>query len=351
MTSLAFINHDPQDAGPQYLEDLATGYWFSEVLFHAVELKIFTFLEPDGKPPEEIAAKFNLSADGLKRFLQALCAMGLINCQGSRCCNTKMSSKYLVLHSRYYQGDSILWRKQLTASWQGLSKCLQKGGRVDFGSDQPDQRRDRIQKYIKAMDRVARTKVEEILAIFEGLTMEGEILDVGAGSGAVAAGFLEKFTAMKATLMDLPEVLEYTRELMASRQWGGRIGYCEANVLEIWPVDKESYYLVILSNIIHAYSEAEAAVLLNRATECLKPGGLLLIHDFFLEHYPLKAALFDLNMFINTYNGKVFSSKWVMKELDGLKLYATGLIPLATDTAVILAAKDRKILTRLSLDR
>ncbi|MHB1407696.1 MAG: DUF2284 domain-containing protein, partial [Desulfitobacteriaceae bacterium] len=77
----------------------------------------------------------------------------------------------------------------------------------------------------------------------------------------------------------------------------------------------------------------------ERAAHCLKPEGLLLIHDFFPEHYPEKAALFDLNMFINTYNGKIFSQTWVRQELARLKLFTTELIPLATDTAIIFAAK------------
>jgi len=341
---LAFINHDPQDAGPQYLEDLATGYWFSEVLFTAVEIEIFTLLEPDGKTLDQIAGVLNFSTGGMERFLYALCAMGLLNFNGSHYFNTKLSSKYLVVYTKNYQGDSILWRKQLSSNWQGLAKCLEAGGRIDFASPQeePKQQAYRIRNYIKAMDSVARTKVQEILPFFEGLSMEGEILDVGAGSGAITVGFLEKFPAMTATLMDLPQILEYTRELMAPRGCGERVSYCKANVLESWPVDKERFDLIILSNIIHAYSEKEVPFLLDRASKCLKPEGLLIIHDFFPEHYHEKASLFDLNMFINTYNGRVFSSKWVMHELNRLKLYRTELIPLVTDTAVIFAAKNEK---------
>lgn len=343
MVPLAFINHDPQDVGPQYLEDLATGYWFSEVFFTAVEIQIFTLLEPEGKTLDEIAGVLNFSTGGLKRFLYALGAMGLLSFDGSHYFNTRLSSEYLVVDTENYQGDSILWRKRLSSNWQGLAECLKTGGRVDFDSTrQEPQRLYIIRKYIKAMDSVARTKVREILPFFEGLSMEGEILDVGAGSGAISAGFLENFPSMTATLMDLPEVLEYTRELIAPRGFGERVSYCRANVLESWPVDKERFDLIILSNIIHAYSEKEIPVLLDRASDCLNSEGLLIIHDFFLEHYPEKAALFDLNMFINTYNGRVFSSKWIMKEMNRLKLHRTELIPLATDTAVIFAAQNNK---------
>ena len=49
MKPLPFRKHDPQESGAQYLEDLATGYWFSEALFTAVEMDIFSVLEAGGK--------------------------------------------------------------------------------------------------------------------------------------------------------------------------------------------------------------------------------------------------------------------------------------------------------------
>jgi len=89
---------------------------------------------------------------------------------------------------------------------------------------------------------------------------------------------------------------------------------------------------------------------LDRAANCLKSEGLLVIHDFFPEHFSAKAALLDLNMFINTYNGRIFSGTWVKEQLAMSKLYTTELIPLATDTALIFAAKDKKKLESLCLD-
>ncbi|GAW91209.1 DUF2284 domain-containing protein [Calderihabitans maritimus] len=347
-----YLNRDPQEVGPQYLEDLATGYWFSEVLFTAVETGIFTLLDSGGKNIDEIAEALNLSRRGVERFLHALCALGLVIRDGSLYFNTKISRKYLVKGKEDYLGDSILWRKYLHSYWQDLKKCLRMGGRVNFApaQEEPERLRERIRKYIRAMDCVAKTKVEEIIPLFESCFVKGEILDVGAGSGAITAGFLERYPLTRAVLMDLPEVLDYTRELMRERGFGERVAYCPANILEAWPVGKERFNLVILSNIVHAYAEKEIQFVLERASETLKPEGFLLIHDFFIEHYPEKAALFDLNMFINTYNGKVFSEKWVREELHRQSLYVTELIPLGTDTALMIAAKDKRNLENLCLD-
>ena len=340
------------DTGPQYLEDLATRYWFSEALFAAVELEVFTLLEPKGMTTAELAGALDMPAPGLERFLRALCAINLVVSDGDSYYNTKLASNHLVVGKSDYQGASILWRKGLMSAWQGLSKCLMAGGRVDFPVEEegPKQFARRIRKYINAMDNVARTKVEEILPFFEGLDLKGEILDVGTGSGAIASGFLERFPSLSATLLDIQDVLNYTRELLEKKGFGERISYVPTNILEPWTVAKEGFDFVILSNIIHAYSEEEIPLILDRAATCLKPEGFLVIHDFFPEHSPEKAALLDLNMFINTYNGRIFSQAWVREQLAMSKLYTTELIPLETDTAMIFAAKDETKLASLRLD-
>ena len=345
-------SHNPQDSGPQYLEDLATGYWFSEVLFTAVELDVFNQLEPEGMTTAEIAEALDMPPSGLERFLQALGVIGLIVSDGERYFNTKLSSDYLVVGKSDYQGDSILWRKGLREGWQNLAENLKAGGRVNFPVDEedPEQFAGRIRKYINAMDNIAITKVAEILPFFEGLELKGELLDVGTGSGAIAGGFLENFPNLSATLVDIQEVLNYTRELMEKKGFGKRVYYMPTNILEPWSAAKEGFDLVILSNIIHAYSEEEIPLILDRASKRLKAGGIMVIHDFFPEHFSAKAALLDLNMFINTYNGRIFSGNWVREQLAMSKLYTTELIPLATDTALIFASRDEKTLASLRLD-
>ncbi|HXX58513.1 MAG TPA: DUF2284 domain-containing protein [Thermodesulfovibrionales bacterium] len=347
---LPHLNPDPQDRGPQYLEDLATGYWFSEVLFTAVETRVFTRLDSGSNGLHELSDAFDFDPGGLERFLGALCALKLVIRDGSQYYNSKIASEYLVIGKEKYQGNSILWRKELFSKWTGLKDCLRSGGRAGNDSSDDSERAEGIRRYINAMDCIARTKVKEILPLFEGLSFDGKMLDIGAGSGAIAVGFLSQMPFLKATLIDIPEVLDYTRELIQERGLGERSSFTAANILEPWPEDAERYDLVVLSNIIHAYSEKELPHILASASRCLNQQGFLVIHDFFLEHYPEKAALFDLNMFINTYNGRVFSCLPMKEELEALRLYTTGLIPLGTDTALIIASRTSERLTELRLD-
>ncbi len=344
-----FLKHDPQDLSPQYLEDLATGYWFSEVLFTAVEAGLFTLLAGGGMRAAEIAAALGFDPAGTERFLNALCALGLLGRDGDVFFNTRLSGTYLVRGRERYQGNSILWRKYLRESWRGLRECLEAGGRVAYPPpEEPgESMRRRVEMYIRAMDDVAGTKVREILPVFEGVFGTGRILDVGAGSGAVAAGFLQCFPGLTATLVDLPEVLEFAKGMMEERGLGGRFTCHPANLLEPDALPEGPFELVILSNIVHAYSEREITLLLSRAAGCLGAGGYLLVHDFFPEHRPEKAALLDLNMLINTYNGRVLSAGWVREQLEARGLCCTELVPLRTDTALVIAARDAGALERL----
>jgi len=348
--SIKWMHQDPQDVGPQYLEDLATGYWFSEALFAAVEVDIFSLLDSGGKSAYEIAGKNGFSDAGTERFLHALCSMGLLYNHGKLYFNTAISGEYLVAGKPNCQRGSILWRRRLMGPWSGLRACLEKGGRVG-----PLQEQDarclakRRREYIKAMDCVAKAKVKEILPLFTSRSLTGAILDVGTGSGAITAGFLESFPWLKATLIDIPEVLEIAGEFMAAAALHDRVAMRPCNILEPWPPALGKFDLVILSNIIHAYSEKELPHILASAVECLSEKGLVIIHDFFLEHCPSKAALFDMNMFINTCNGRVFSQQDILSELSRLGLRVLDPLPMESDTALILASPDNEVLDTLDV--
>lgn len=351
MDVLAYVQFDPQKQGAQYLEDLATGYWFSEVLFTAVEMDLFTLLDPQGMSLGELSLALQVNAGSLGRFMHALDTLGLVTRHLDYYSNTAIAASYLVTGKENYLGDSILWRKTLSAGWRNLRNCLLAGGRIDYAPDDEDEDQaiKRIRRYIIAMDCVARTKVLEILPVFRDIGFTGQILDVGAGSGAVAAGFLRQYPDIKATLLDLSRVLDYARELLGEAGLTERTNCISANLLEPWPVN-DKFKLVIMSNIIHAYAEGEISAILSKAARCMADDGYLLVHDFFLQHFSAKAALFDLNMFVHTYNGKVFDSHWVEQQLTALHLITTGLIPLATDTGIIIAAKNKEQLLKLNVE-
>lgn len=124
MASLFFVKNGYHDDGPQYLEDLATAYWYSEVLFTALELDVFSLLASGGMTAKEAASALACPAPGLERFLEALCALGLLCQDDGMFYNSRLAARYLVRGGQDYQGDSVFWRKHLVSSWRGLAEAL-----------------------------------------------------------------------------------------------------------------------------------------------------------------------------------------------------------------------------------
>jgi len=297
----------------------------------------------------ELAPKLGANESALERYLALLNSMGLVGHYQNVYYNQLIIKEYLLTASPLYQGDSLLWRKNLTDDWNTLKASLTAGGRVNFlpTDISEDQLNLRRAKYIKAMDNVAKLKARDCTTLFSELS--GDILDLGTGSGAMALAFLETFPDTRATLLDIVQMLPQTQKLVDATAYADRVNYHPANILEPqWGLSKK-YQLIILSNIVHAYAESENEQVLKTAASHLSDDGIILIHDFFTEHNPVKAHLTDINMFLNTYNGKVFSGTWVMAELEKNDLVTSPLIPLATDTALIFAARSQSVLEPLCL--
>ncbi|MDO4289050.1 MAG: DUF2284 domain-containing protein [Eubacterium sp.] len=351
---MALLKWDPNTCGGQYLEDLSTAYWYSDALFTALELNIFELLGTGSKSLAQLAEDTACDPPALERFLHLLETLDLVGQYQGSYYNTTLTDTWLVKGRPLYQGNSVLWRREIAEDWQTLKEALIAGRRVHFLPDDTSEEvlDARREEYITAMDNVVRLKVPEILEYFgHGLKKDARILDVGAGSGAFARGFLETFPDCTATLVDIRQVLPQTEKLMArfGMKDSPRVFYHDQNILEDnWRLSG-TFDVIILSNIVHAYAEAEITGILKTAEGLLSEDGVILIHDFFLDHWDIKAAFSDINMFINTYNGKVFDSKWVLKTLKEQGLKTTSLLPLKTDTAVIFAAKGQAALEALTI--
>ncbi|AKL95366.1 O-methyltransferase [Clostridium aceticum] len=338
--------YDPQKSGAQYLEDLACSYWNSQVIFTAVELELFAYIGTGSKTLAEITRHYASNENAMDRFLNTLTVLGLLVKYEACYYNSQLASEYLIKDKELYQGDSILWRKELHANWQDLKETLIHGKRLNYIPNEDEEvLKQRTKKYIRAMDCIAKSKAKEVVKFFEGLHLEGSLLDVGAGSGAFSVAFLEEFDGMKATLFDLSSVIEITKGNLADTQ--PNISYHQGNILEDWDLGTEKFHVILLSNILHAYSEEEVEHILSQAAKWIDPKGFIVAHDFFMEHHSLKARLSDLNMMVNTYNGKVFEGDWVCKTLKNLGFYNEGLLPLESDTALIIASKDKELLKEI----
>lgn len=97
-----------QECSLYYLEELASAYRYSEVLLTALELGVFTHLNPDGNLVEGLADELGMETDAATRFLHVLETLGLVCFWQGNYCNSKISRRYLVRGNIEYQGCPVV---------------------------------------------------------------------------------------------------------------------------------------------------------------------------------------------------------------------------------------------------
>lgn len=108
-----------------------------------------------------------------------------------------------------------------------------------------------------------------------GSELSGEVLELGSGSGAMAAEILDRFPAVTLTATDLdPEMLEQARAALAP--YGSRASVREADATAL-PFGDGTFDAVVSYVMLHHVGAWETA--LAEAIRVLKPGGLLLVAD------------------------------------------------------------------------
>jgi len=340
INKLSFQNADPAHIDFQYLEDLATAYWYSEVIFTALDLQIFRYLNKDPLKLKNLAEKTGCNPGELHRLLRALKSLSLVHHLDGKWCNSQLAGLYLIPEKDSYIGDFLLYRRFMKPKWSKLTKKVALPGRDFKEGSREDNYQLRTLRYVQAMDSLARQKAGEIIKKLAGLKWHPPVLDIGGGAGALARALIKEKTG-SATLFELYEVIQSAMIIYPDQaDWKG-IKIKEGNFIDYLFEPGEKFGLIILSNFLHAYGAREAKSLLHKATGLLKPDGLIVIHDYFpdrLDSLYQKGPLYDLNMLLNTYKGVCHESEKIIEWLkqDGMKrVYARDL---KTDSAIIVAS-------------
>jgi hypothetical protein len=141
------------------------------------------------------------------------------------------------------------------------------------------------------------------------------LVDVGGGSGALAATLLAHQPACRATVMDLAPVCEASKTILASVESGVKVEYFPANFFaDAWPFDADAFSL---SNILHDWPLSRCREILSRVFAALPAGGRVFVLEALLDAgccTPRMTVLFNLLMQIN-HRGQQFTSQQLFELL------------------------------------
>ncbi len=340
MPELPHQTGDPSNTNYQYLEDLACGSWYSEVLFTALELDIFSLLTTGCNDLVTFSRQHDFNPENLQRLLDTLQSLSLIEHENGYWFNSALANQYLVRNSKDNLTDFILYRRYIQDGWRKLTAKIAPHKKIEsLYKDAHYQQRNFY--YVRALDQLARQKALEIKNLVNKINWKGPLLDIGGGAGAISRIFLQQHPDLETTLFEIPEVLEAAKSIYAEKSHEQQL-HTLCGDFRSYDFSSNRYGIIILSNFLHAYDRKTSKTLLIKALGLLKHDGLLLIHDYFPDRQTSarknKGALYDLHMLANTYNGGCETTQTIMSRLRKQGIKKIQIKDLDSDSSLILAS-------------
>ena len=134
------------------------------------------------------------------------------------------------------------------------------------------------------------------------------ILDLGAGAAPWSLALAARDPDIRVTAVDVPAVLEVTRNVVATRGYGTQFDYLSGDLFTI-DMGRGVYDLAIAGSLCHLFDEATNRRLLRRLFDALRPGGTLAILDALPNERfdgPPSVVLYALGLLLRTNRGQVY---------------------------------------------
>jgi len=203
----------------------------------------------------------------------------------------------------------------LVESWFQMDKAVLSGSPIPkSGTFTEEQRRE---SFLMGMFNIAMA-IAPTLANELDLSGCKRLIDIGGGPGTFAIHFCLANPELEASVYDLATTQPFAEKTIQRFNVSDRVNFIPGNYVEKDVLTDRKFDAAWLSHILHGESPQTAKEIVGKAVECLKPGGKIFIHDFFLNNNltgPLFPALFSLNMLINVEKGQSYSETQVFEML------------------------------------
>lgn len=281
----------------------------------ADEMGIYEALVGGGLSSRDLAVALSLDEAGVRSVCRALVAMGVLLGSGDSFELGERAHAFWLRSSPSYRGHEFdrFWHwdqheriaQTLKNGWAPL---LDADESFSHGWKRGEVSAESARNFTRVMHSLILSP--SLAAVRSGAFRNvGHLVDVGGGSGVLAAAVLAHHDGSRATVMDLQPVCDASVEILAETTSGDRVEYFPANFFEDrWPKDADAYSL---SNILHDWPMDDCGKILGRIAKALAPGQSLFVLEALLEEgscSPQMTTLFSMLMQIN-HRGQQFTER------------------------------------------
>jgi hypothetical protein len=290
---------------PVPLMQISTGFWAFKTLAAANELDLFTRLAGGAEmTADQLAGELAIEHRPAEMLLTGCASLGLLERGERGYRNTPLSEGFLVRGTPYYFGGLVtMFDRRLYPGWGKLTEALRTNRPTTWD---PERERSMfehedpalLETFWEAMHSLSSFTARSLAEAID-LGAATRLLDVGGGSGAFAIGLCRQYSSLRATVFDLPHVVEIAADKIDAAQLRDRMAVHGGDFFaDALPPGHDVH---LYSMIMHDWNEEHDRLLLRKSFDALPSGGSVILTELLVDDDktgPPPAALMSLNMLI-----------------------------------------------------
>ncbi|MGZ4723913.1 MAG: methyltransferase family protein [Ilumatobacteraceae bacterium] len=285
------------------------GFGRFHVLCAALELDVFDTLQELGSSTaDQVAARLSVSAPHLRTLLDAVVALGLIDQFDGAYELNDTARRYLVSDGPACMAGLVGVAPGPLENWAKLADTVREGRPARPIDNDPEA------FYVPLVEgtftTMWRCATRADARVRYSSLPSTRVLDIGAGGAPWSIAVLTACASGSAVINDYPGVLDVAKRKTAEFGVADRCEWRPGDYFEI-EIEPQSFDLVVLGHVCRAEGPIGAARLIARAYDGLRPGGRVIVADYFCDpEHKLNphAVLMGATMMASTINGSTFTT-------------------------------------------
>jgi SAM-dependent methyltransferase len=227
---------------------------------------------------------------------------------------TPLAGEHLVKTSPWFLGPYYESLKNRPVALD-LLKVLQTGKPANWGSQKDGkdwhlamETEEFAAQFTAAMDSRG-VYLAQAVANAIDLSRRRHLLDIAGGSGVYACSLVTHHPHLSATVFEKPPVDRIAARAIAGRGCAAKVAVAAGDMFDSpLPGDADVH---LYSNVLHDWDEPEVRQLVAKSFDALQPGGLIVIHDAFLnaaKNGPLHVAEYSV-LLMHSSEGRCYSTR------------------------------------------
>lgn len=269
---------------------LAAGKMTSTMLEVVLDLDVFGKLRGCSATVAELSALLELPPASTRMLAQFLCREGLLIFADGRLANAPIVESTLAVSPQ--ARGALRWILRFAIPIEELKQRLadppvlhwyqlRDQGEITDSSSLVGQQADGWFSTFQTNNHVLRIRWGQELAERYDFSPHKKLLDVGGASGGWCIGIRKTNPHLRCVVFDLPQVQELAESSLAEAGESKRISFAPGSFFAgRLPRGAD---VALLANVVHNWEPDDGRALLKKVYSALKPGGSVLVKEYFFE--------------------------------------------------------------------